>query len=503
MTISRSKSIAAALCVVYFFAGCLWIDRPGLQEDEVLFAQGMFGPLYAAQSAKVFGIHVPLMQMSYLGSLKTWIWAPLFQIFGPSAAAVRVPALAAGAATIWLVFLIVLRVATPFAALASAALLAFDPLFLWLTRCDWGPVALEHLLGVAGVWLLLRFHDSSRHNAARERWLAAAFFAFGLAFWNKATFVWMAVGLVCGAAAICQTVARLALPRRIGLAALALLLGAYPLVRYNIKHRGDTLERTARFEFSRIAHKAGNLRYTLDGAGIAGFLYREGDARHPWELRRGFTHWLFGAALLAAPLVGTAGRCVALIFLGSFGLMAVTREAGESTHHLTLLWPWPHVLMGLGLGRLFSMRANIRILAPLLLVAVCGTSAAVTVTHYAQLLRNGAGPPWSDAIFPLVRTLEAHTQRGGVKELLVMDWGIIGPVRLLSGGRLPLVWAADRKEIRKGDLLVAHEAKLDQFPETPVRMEQLAAKAGCPLQTLARVHDTGGAAIFRILRCGD
>jgi hypothetical protein len=406
------------------------------------------------------------------------------------------PAVAAGALTIWLVFLIVLRIATPFAAVAAAALLAFDPLFLWLTRCDWGPVALEHLLAAAGVWLLLRFYDTSR-----DKWLAAAFLLFGLAFWNKATFAWMACGLLCGAFFLRRLVVRFATPRRIGLAAVILCLGAYPLIRYNIKHRGETAERTAAFETSRVTHKAGNLRYALDGAGIAGFLYRDRDLHSPWQLRRGFTHWLFGAALLLAPFLGAAGRCAGLIFLGSFLLMAITREAGESTHHLILLWPLPHIVIALALDRLHCCRGWARRLALAILAVSCAVSASVTATHYSQLVRNGSDPPWSDAIMPLAASLEGAVNSGSAREILVMDWGIMGPVRLLSSGRLPLVWAADKTSIRPGDLLVAHTPEYDQFPGKSAQIEAMAQSARCRLNQVEEVRDRRGKPVFRLIRC--
>jgi 4-amino-4-deoxy-L-arabinose transferase-like glycosyltransferase len=496
MTISRSKWIAAALCVAYFFAGSLWIDQPGLQEDEVLFARGLYGPLDAAQSTTVFGYHVPLMQMSYLGSLKSWLWAPLLEVFGPSPAVVRLPAVAAGALTIWLVFLIVLRVATAAAALVSAALLAFDPLFLWLTRCDWGPVALEHLLVALGVWLLIRFHDTRR-----DRWLAAGCFVFGLALWNKTTFVWMAFGLLCGAVVVRRIFFGLATRRRLALALAMLLLGAYPLVRYNVKHRGETVSHTARFEFSRVGIRFVRVLDALKGGGIPGYLYRPDFLIHPWELRYGFADLPFIAALLAAPFLGVAGRCVALMFAGSFALMAVTRAAGESTHHVILLWPLPHILMALLFERLLSHGRTVGGIALALTIALCATSAAVTETHFAQLLRNGSDPPWSDANIPLSRAIEAQFRDGGASRILVMDWGIIGPAKFLTGGRLPLMWGGDRKRIEPGDVMVTYVPNYDQFQGTSARLAEMARHANCRLEVLDTLRDSHNVAVFRLIQC--
>ena len=54
---------------------------------------------------------IPLMLMCYLGCLKTLIYAPIFKLFGNGAYAVREPALIFGAASVWLFFLLLRRIA--------------------------------------------------------------------------------------------------------------------------------------------------------------------------------------------------------------------------------------------------------------------------------------------------------------------------------------------------------------------------------------------------------
>jgi hypothetical protein len=56
-----------------------------------------------------------------------------------------------------------------------------------LTVCfDWGPVALQHLLLVGGLFLLLRFYQTGSQLS-----LALGFLLWGLAMWDKALAIWM------------------------------------------------------------------------------------------------------------------------------------------------------------------------------------------------------------------------------------------------------------------------------------------------------------------------
>jgi 4-amino-4-deoxy-L-arabinose transferase-like glycosyltransferase len=171
---------ALAACLLFFVAGSAFLSHLGLQNDESLFANGIFKPYAVAFTFHIGRSNLPLMLMSYLGALKSWIYRPIFQFFGVGVSAMRVPILLAGTASVWMFYLLLRRVAGERAALVGCGLLAADSLYL-LTPCfDWGPVALQHLLIVSGMFLLLRFYQRRRHL-----WLAWERFLLGLAMWAK------------------------------------------------------------------------------------------------------------------------------------------------------------------------------------------------------------------------------------------------------------------------------------------------------------------------------
>src|ERR1700692_3534401 len=95
-----SKWWGGVLCALSFLIiGCAFAGYPGIQTDEAMFA----GPLFRAWrffSVRLFHHHIPVMTMSYNGTLKTWLYAPLLLTWPPGAALIRVPVVLMGAVTI-------------------------------------------------------------------------------------------------------------------------------------------------------------------------------------------------------------------------------------------------------------------------------------------------------------------------------------------------------------------------------------------------------------------
>ena len=414
MSLERRRWAGAlGLALAFFAAGAYHIDEPGLQADETLFVQGVWENGRVEQETRVFGWRFPLMQMPYLGGLKPVLYVPVFKLFGVSAASVRLPMVLAGAVTVALTFLLLWRLSgSERAAWLGGALLAADPTFLFTTRCDWGPVALERLLCVGGAMFFV---------TGRINWGA---FLFGLALWNKSTFLWTLIGLAAGMAIVYRAKLRIR-PLALGLALLCFSAGAYPWIRHNVRTRGGTARVTARFDASDLNGKLFQLRSSLEGTSVYGYLMRDGDAG-PWPRANAMPWLLMAAAVLAA----VSRHRLALFFMTVMGAawlaMALTYGAGGSSHHVVLLWPWPHCIVALAAARWRWWFAPIVALGVLM-------SAGVVVRHYVLLDRYGSNPPWSEAIYPLAARIAAEQPRG----LVVTDWGLLEPVLLFTRGAVP------------------------------------------------------------------
>src|SRR5580698_3792299 len=214
--------------IAFLLLGLCFVPFAGIQTDEALFA----APLFRAWrffSIRLFHHQVPVMELSYIGQLKTWLYAPIFLIWNPSPAVIRVPAILMGALTVLLFGALLERVHGRRAAWVGSILLATDTTFLLTTVHDWGPVVLQHLLLGAVMLLAVRWFQTSSKVA-----LAGAAFCCGLAFWDKAVFIWILSGLALGCLPFAREILKRVTFPAVLLAAIALLLGALPLIVYNM-----------------------------------------------------------------------------------------------------------------------------------------------------------------------------------------------------------------------------------------------------------------------------
>jgi hypothetical protein len=68
----------ALAALVFALLSLAILPYPGLQDDEVLFTAPLYLPGGTLSSLKAFGLTVPLMLTGYSGTLKTWLYAPIF-----------------------------------------------------------------------------------------------------------------------------------------------------------------------------------------------------------------------------------------------------------------------------------------------------------------------------------------------------------------------------------------------------------------------------------------
>jgi hypothetical protein len=526
-------STVTFLPIVFFvLAGLCVIPYLGLQADEALFGSAIYGAEWTPGWIWVLGRHMPMMVMSYVGALKAWVYAPLLAVWNPSLYAVRVPVILLGAFTIWGVYRLLVRVHGRRAALIGCTLLATDTTYLLTTCFDWGPVAFQHALAVGGVLLLVKFHQTSSRLC-----LGLAFFLFGLALWDKALFGWTLVGLAAGA--LCanpRALWRAVSLRNVTLAAVCFCAGAFPLIRHNVRFPLETFRTNVGWSAESLDRKAHILRSSLDGSGLIGYLAYDDPAPNPraprtalerlsvsvdrlaGAPRRGWMPYCVAAALLMLPFLWRtparrpvlfAAVCLAVVW----ALMLFGKETGGSVHHTALLWPWPHLLVAPAFAE-FSRRFGRRGLVAVVLIAgaVAMRNVQTTNVYLSQFIRNGGAVVWSDAIYPLADYLpEAQAE-----EIYVLDWGVLDPLRVLSRGRLRVLWGADqllknplneedlgyfRQMIQQPEhLFVKHTPSHEVFTGVSARFGKLLEAEGYRIEMLRTIPDTNGRPVFEVFR---
>jgi hypothetical protein len=494
-----------------------------VQNDEALFASPLFSPQDSFFRIRLFHHNLPLLLMSYLGTLKSLLYMPILHWFGVTPVVIRFPMVLAGAATVWIFYLLLKELSGERAACIGCSLLAADSLFLLTTCYDWGPTALQHLLIVGGLLLVVRFY-----RRPREITLLCGFLLFGLAAWDKALAFWMLSGIgIAGLLTIPRQIFAIATRRRLAIAVVGFCLGASPLLIYNFRHRFESFSENAGRDFHQLAERARLLQNTANGHALFGILPAEdGHTSEPHEPSPGVEslaarlaslaghpqyHWMvygFGLALLLAPLA--RGRSLRVILFALIALvvawleMATTANAGGSVHHTILLWPLPVMVIAVSLASASRRLGRAGLPAVLAITGLLAASEVlVTAEYYSAMVRNGGTVPWTEAVY----TLADYLKGASASSIGCVDWGILDSLRLLDRGALPLRWGGDEDdaELRKlldrpGSIFVGHGPGLEIFPDRTGKVTSHAEALGYRRQVDAVIADSFGRPMFEVFR---
>jgi hypothetical protein len=522
-TARRSRDwLAPALAALLFALLSLAVlPYPGLQDDEILFAPPIYQPLEALFSVPVFGARIPVMLMSYLGALKTWIYAGIFEFFEPSRWSVRAPMILVGIATLWITWLWTRRVAGTRAAAFTVALLATHSVFVLTNTFDWGPVAFQHLFLMGGllaiqIWLT---------DESKKRMLALGFLLWGFGLWDKALLVWLLIGLAVAAVVVYprQLLAHL---RKVPLAiaATALLLGAVPLIVYNVAKPGATASENTKLSLGSVPGKIPVLRATLDGS----ILFTGMVSTTPGPLERVPKTALervsvglrrtFGKRYKNWMLPAMAGAALCLIFLLRTPLwrppvflllamtvawlqMAMNAGTGGAAHHVILLWPFPCIFVGMcfagvtaGVPRAGRLAMNVAVI----LIAAVGV---LNCNEYlADLAIHGEVGAWTDASYRLAGAV-SHYQNTWIG---CVDWGYRNGLRMWYGKDLNLFSVSEkdpqfRTQVSSPDFVyIQHTDDKQMYNNVNQQLRDAALALGYTERIERVVHDDEGRPVFEI-----
>ncbi|MBL8211691.1 MAG: glycosyltransferase family 39 protein [Bryobacterales bacterium] len=511
------------VALLTFALGLPFAGMTGMHMDASLELACLYPCSRPAWATQILGKTVPWMVMTYLGSIKAWLFAPLLAVFPATVWTLRLPLLATAAVSAGLFAVLLRRLFGTRVAISGGLLLAVDASYVLAGSIDFGPVVGLHVLWLAGVLLLLRFEERGRLGI-----LALAFFCFGLALWHKALFLWMLGGLgVAGLASFPRRILRQVTAKRVGVAAAAMLVGCLPLVVYNIRFPLRTFRiGDVAGESSPISHKLVILRRTLDGSVLQGFLNEEAwvethqaprtaAAKTSVALANTFgaihsntVPWFALATLLLTPWLLTTGSRQAVLFCWTYlavvwAQMALVGKTGGSIHHVLLLWPVPQMLLVLA-GREVARQWRLGIWVAVAALALMVTGNLLLLNQYfADLATKGTGPVFTDAVEPLRAQLEA----GDAEQILAVDWGYQATLCLQSKGRLPVeaVDFSDQEQLRRwirqpATVFVAHSPQMELVPGIHDRLRAAARDLGWERQVTSSIRDGNGRPRFELWR---
>lgn len=523
-----SLALGLAAPVFFLFLGRLWIDRPGPQHDEALFVHGIpeSHPGAVAWEAEILGRGMPVMVMSYVGALKSWLYGALLAVFPATVATMRAPMIAVAALSVLFAFLFTNRILGWPAALLAVWLTASDPSYLFTSRFDWGPVAIQHLCLMLGCYLGIRWVDSRNPVT-----LAGAAFVFGLGLFDKVSFHWLIAALALSLIVLFpRRVFSEFRTRSVPVAVIFFLIGCSPYLLYRMQP--DAEKPAVEIETSPQEYrvKYWTLWKAFNGTALNGWLTpleapvpAEPDSvlaaaaytfMEPWRRPTWTIPALFGSILLLPLALRTRHRkgllfCL-LVPLLALAQMVPVRAAG-AVHHSVLVFPFPQMFLAGTLVALTEITRRERLRRALIATSagmglfLVATNTASVMHQYAQVLHFGGAPYWSEAIYNLLNYLEKERP---AKTFLV-EWGMETQLEFLSGAQLQLVGLPEpgpgtARTIEEGlqmqgSLFVTYASdKFTDYPESHAFLAETAGRAGYRLNIKQTIPDYHGRTIYNV-----
>ncbi len=476
--------VVVLIATITFGVFCLYhYQLPGLYYDEAYDVVPSMQLLKGepVQLARGVGIHLfghvfPVMTGDYWGSVSTYAVLVLFWIFGVGVLPVRLWPILAGMAAVILSYFVGKRLYGRWTGAGAAALLSVFPSFIFWSRV--GIYVISHIVAITlGVVLsFLHWRDSGR-----RRWLFLATLLVGLGLWTKLLYLWFLIAipaaylLLLGADWLVEDrrIAR-SIPSLIrnawrhfrsdvpltGIADLAVaaggfLIGAFPVIYYNLVSRGSYLVlRSNLFHtqngvnnfaiWSNVKVEADAVRVLLDG----GYFWFYGgiftNPLYPWVVGL----CTVGLLVMVHRVDWLRSYRRITVFFGAFVLVVFILSCFTvsilGATHLLILLPIPQLFVAAfavfavrllrDRFRLMNRRAGLAMFAvPLLLLGPLMARDVWVDTRYQQTLaQTGGYSGFSSAIY----SLADYLQRNGIDHPYALDWGFKYNLEILTDGRV-------------------------------------------------------------------
>jgi hypothetical protein len=506
------------------------ISLPGIYYDEILHAPAAIALMLGNGQRYGSGITIgrwrfPVMIVEYVGALKAYLLLPAFLLLGPGVLAQRLTMILITLGGIFFTARLSRQAHGLSAALASAWLIATDPTLILTTRGDWGPVAIAFTLRAGALYYSWRWWQS---GGKRTGALVTAGLMLGLGVYDKASFLWFVFALT-GVGVIAWLLSRNR-PRlefrQLAIVVAAAIGGSLPFWLYNLARSwitfrlitlpGENVSLVRLVEL--VPQRTGDLKALFDAQAVASWMTGEKLTPH-LGIAISLLLPLSIAAAVGLIVIAIWKRRWSLLFLP--GLTAAMLLQMYLTprpiwiHHWIGIFPFPHLGIGLVLSLLWqAAEGTARKLTALTFSAIVIVAVGLNLLTMSQFYRvmnaYGSADPWSDAIYPLSKTLE---QEFGKRDIQVMDWGIFNQLYLLSPGRPGLFEPVykytespepDANLVRLVsdplNVFVTHASTHVRFQNSTLAMMDAARRAGVDIKAERLVSDRRGEAIYRIIQ---
>jgi hypothetical protein len=468
--------ISLLAAMVFFFLSVTHIHLPGLYYDEAMdvvptmqIVLGQPVEAWTGVGIHIGGMTLPVMIMSYLGTVCTYLALPFFYLLGVNVFSLRLMTICFGCLTIVLYYLFARELFNRRVAAVTALLLAVHPSFVFWTRQGIYVTSVMTFMAAGSLVCLLRWHRQ------RTDWyLYAGAFLLGVGLNAKFLFIWFIIALAVSYYVLQFTSlpSRSALAdRRIiwriltfsmnakqfGLGLLSFCVGAGGLIWYNlntwgtVKTLAKNLITTDRGVnnldlFRNLFTEIKAFLVLIKGSwfGIYGGSFSNNLYPVVFCISVvGIAFLLFGQRYRPGwlkPYNDQAGTDKAkFVFLLSMLALILVQScftvSGLGATHLLIMLPLPQLIIALFMDLLFQVitpKALPSALMAVVLLALAAQDLRVDFQYYQALQRSGGLGRFSDAIYELAQYLEDNH----ITSPLAVDWGFKNNIQILTQGKV-------------------------------------------------------------------
>lgn len=454
-------SICLAAAIVFCLLTFQNISLPGPHYDEVFpaapavnFYENHYvtAPMQIDPSAVwFFGRPLPLMLMTYVGSLQTILHIVSFTLLGDGLLVVRALPIILAVFGLWASYFFFLYLFDRNVAIISLVFLLADPGFIFFTARNFGLPNLAIVCKMVGLLMLLMWWRNGR-----SFYLAIGAFAWGLALYHKADFLWILSAFTLAAMLFFWKEIRSRVRwSHFVLVCVFFSLGAGPFFALNIATGGETFKPL----FQPDPHVLPGASFLADFWFRCKQLVRILNGTETYTLFMGKApdltpiQWLILPTVTIASVIYLVALCFwrknefpkrKVLFMCTTVVLILVQTAKTPFNslggwHLMALYPFLHGLTAFALTKFTSSIQQkyrrlgmIAVTALITLVSLSGL--ATTRQTYRALETTGGSGSWSDAIYDLSDYLEKRNA-----PVAAMDWGFTNNLIVLSKGRLSII----------------------------------------------------------------
>lgn len=443
--------------MLFCFLTMQHITLPGPNNDEVFTAApavNFYHNTYTSEASQIdpsvvsiFGRRIPLMVMTYVGSVETFLYVPVFALFGDGIEVIRILPILVAVIGLWFTYFFFLSAFGRNAAILTLILTLADPGFIFFTGRDFGPPAIALLCKMGGFYFLLRWWRSAR------TWdVVLAAFIWGLGLYHKADFLWIIAATVIAGLILYRKELLQRFTLRAGLSATAAFcIGSAPFLAMNVLTMGATFsllkqgkplgEQIAAY-IEGLGTRFVQMADMMNGTASFRLFMGEAPALSPLQSQFLPLFVLAGFFILAGMAVGEGDRRLKRkqLFFVLVTCLVFLQTAKSPTalmeHHMMAMYPLLQGVSAAGwvlVMRRFDQGLKRVGIACILLGGTGALAVGITTTQqtYRALERTGGRGYWSDAIYELSEYLEQQR-----KPVASMEWGFTANLVVLAEGHL-------------------------------------------------------------------